>query len=150
MGHTYTTIRVHVVFSTQGRRPLIAQDHQSRLWDYFGGIGKNHNIPVHAVGGIDDHAHVLLSVPPTMTLSKVVQTLKAYSSKWMNDEIMKNGRFTWQEGYAAFSVSQSNISAVQEYIRNQVEHHKQHAFEDELKSLLLRHDVRFDDRYVLG
>lgn len=150
MGHTYTTVRVHAVFSTQGRRPLIAQDHQSRLWDYIGGLGKNHNIPIHAVGGIDNHAHVLLSVPPTMTLSKAIQTLKAYSSKWMNNEIMKNGRFTWQEGYAAFSVSQSNIAAVEDYIRHQPEHHKNHAFEDELKSLLIRHGVAFDDRYVLG
>lgn len=85
-----------------------------------------------------------------MTLSKLVQTLKAYSSKWMNDEIMKSGRFTWQEGYAAFSVSQSTVARVEEYIRHQIEHHKNHDFEDELKSLLLRHGVVFDERYVLG
>ena len=150
MGHTYTTVRVHVVFSTQMRRPLIAADYQARLWEYIGGLGKNHNIPIHVVGGIDNHAHLLLSVPPTQTLSKVVQTLKAYSSKWLNDEIMKNGRFAWQQGYAAFSVSQSNVAAVEDYIRHQPEHHKKHAFEDELRSLLIRNGVIFDARYVLG
>jgi putative transposase len=150
MGHTYTTIRIHVVFSTLGRRPLILPDVQPRLWDYIGGLGKNHDIPIHEIRGIEDHVHILLSMPPTVTLSKVVQLLKAYSSKWMNESIIKMGRFSWQEGYAAFSVSQSNFDKVAEYIRGQTEHHKKHAFEDELKSLLLRNGVQFDERYVLG
>ena len=85
-----------------------------------------------------------------MTLSKIVQTMKAYSSKWMNEGVMKAGRFEWQEGYAAFSVSQSNVEKVAEYIRGQAEHHKKHAFEDELKSLLVRNGVEFDEHYVLG
>jgi putative transposase len=150
MGHTYTTIRIHVVFSTLGRRPLILPEVQPRLCDYIGGIGKNHDIPIHEIGGIEDHVHILLSMPPTVTLSKVVQLLKAYSSKWMNEGVIKMGRFSWQEGYAAFSVSRSNFDKVAEYIRGQTEHHKKHAFEDELKSLLLRNGVQFDERYVLG
>ena len=150
MGHTYTTIRLHIVFSTMDRRPIIAPDVQPRLWDYIGGLCRNHNIPVHEVCGIDNHAHILLSLPPTAMLSKVVQDIKAYSSKWMNEGIMKNGRFAWQQGYAAFSVSESNADKVAEYIRGQAEHHKKHAFEDELRSLLLRNGVKFDERYVLG
>lgn len=150
MGHTYTTIRIHVVFSTNGRRPLITPDAQPRLWDYLGGLAKNHDIPIYAVGGIDNHVHLLLSIAPTSPLSKTVQTLKAYSSKWMNEGVMKNGRFAWQEGYAAFSVSQPNVDRVAEYIRGQVEHHKKHAFEDELRSLLTRNGVVFDERYFLG
>jgi REP element-mobilizing transposase RayT len=149
-GHTYTTIRLHVFFSTSGRRPLIAQDVQNRLLDYIGGLGKNHIVPIHEVGGIENHAHILFSLPPTTTVSKIIQTLKAYSSKWMNEGVMKGGRFAWQEGYAAFSVSQSNVEKVADYIRSQVDHHKKHAFEDELKSLLIRNGVRFDERYVLG
>jgi putative transposase len=150
MAHTYTTIRLHIVFSTQGRRPLVLPDVQPRLWDYIGGLGRNHEIPIHAVGGIENHAHVLLSAPPTITVAKIVQTLKAYSSKWMNEGVMKGGRFAWQEGYSAFSVSQSNAEKVVEYIRGQTEHHKKHAFEDELRALLVRNGVPFDERYVFG
>lgn len=150
MGHTYTTIRLHVVFSTQGRKALITPEAQTRLWEYIGGLGKNHDIPIHEIGGIENHIHILMSVPPTITVSKTVQTLKAYSSKWMNEGVMKTGRFAWQEGYAAFSVSQSNVEKVAEYIRGQAEHHKKQAFEDELKSLLVRNGVSFDERYVLG
>ena len=149
MGHTYTTVRVHVVFSTAGRRPLIASDLQPRVWEYIGGIGRNHGIPIHQVGGVDNHVHILMSVPSTMTLAKAVQTLKAYSSKWLN-EISENTRFAWQEGYAAFSVSQSNAENVAAYIRGQADHHGKHSFEDEFCSLLVRNGVQYDARYVFG
>jgi REP element-mobilizing transposase RayT len=151
MGHTYTTVRLHVVFSTQARKALLSTDLQPRVWDYIGGIGKNHGIPVHEVGGIENHVHILMSIPPTVTISKAVQTLKAFSSKWLNETgAMKNGRFAWQEGYSAFSVSQSNVEAVAAYIRNQAEHHAKHSFEDELRSLLIRHGVKFEERYLFG
>ncbi|MBZ5628472.1 MAG: IS200/IS605 family transposase [Acidobacteriia bacterium] len=151
MAHTFTTIRVHVVFSTQGRKPLLLPDMQPRVWDYLGGIGKKHEIPIHEIGGTENHVHILLSLPPTVTLSKAVQTLKAFSSKWLNETgVMKTGRFAWQEGYSAFSVSQSNTGAVVNYIRGQLEHHGKHSFEDELRSLLIKHGVEFDEEYVLG
>ena len=150
MGHTYTTIRLHIVFATLGRRPLILPDVQPRLWDYLGGLGKNHDIPIHAIGGIENHVHMMISAPPAIAVSKIVKTFKAYSSKWMNEGAMKGGRFAWQEGYAAFSVSQSNAEKVAEYIRRQVEHHKTHAFEDELRALLVRNGVKFEERYLLG
>ncbi len=86
MGQTFTTIRIHVVFSTKERRAMIPNHLQPRLWDYLGGIGRNHRIPIHAVGGTDNHVHILLSLPPTFLLSKAVQTLKAFSSKWLNEE----------------------------------------------------------------
>jgi REP element-mobilizing transposase RayT len=149
MGHTFTTIRIHVVFSTKDRLANIAEDIQPRLWDYIGGIGRNHRIPIHAVGGTDNHAHVLLSLPPTMFLSKAVQTIKAYSSKWINEERLAKGRFAWQDGYGAFSVSQSNVDAVIDYIHNQPEHHRKHSFEDEFRSLLLRHGIKID-KYTFG
>ena len=151
MGHTFTTVRVHVVFSTLGRRPLLLPDLQLRVWEYIGGIGKNHGIPIHQVGGTDNHAHILMSIPATVTISKTVQTLKAFSSKWLNEPgAMKNGRFAWQEGYSAFSVSESNVESVAKYIRGQAEHHRKHSFEDELRSLLVKHGVQFDERYVFG
>jgi REP element-mobilizing transposase RayT len=92
-----------------------------------------------------------MSLPAVVTLSKAVQTLKAFSSKWLNETgLMKTGRFAWQEGYSAFSVSQSNVENVAKYIRGQAEHHGKHSFEDELKSLLIKHGVQFDERYVFG
>ena len=151
MGHTFTTVRVHVVFSTLGRRPLLLAEVQPRVWDYIGGIGKNHGIPIHQVGGTDNHVHILLSIPATVTISKTVQTLKAFSSKWINETgVIKGGRFAWQEGYSAFSVSESNVEAVAKYTRGQAAHHAKHTFEDELRSLLVKHGVQFDERYVFG
>ncbi len=150
MGQTFTTIRIHVVFSTKERRALISEDLQPRLWDYLGGIGRNHQIPVHAVGGTDNHAHIVFSLPPTMSLSKTVQTLKAFSSKWINEQALAKGRFSWQDGYGGFSVSQSNMEATVNYIQNQPEHHGKHSFEDEFRSLLLRHGVKIDERFAFG
>ena len=110
MSHTYTANRLHVVFSTKNRRDLISQELQPRLWAYMAEVGRNRAIRVLAVGGIANHAHVLLSLPPVMPLAKAVQTLKGISSKWMNE--IGRGGFAWQEGYAAFSVSQSQINSV--------------------------------------
>lgn len=150
MSHTYTVLRAHVIFSTEHRRASILAELQPRLWDYIGGIGRNHAIPIHAVGGTDDHAHILLSVPTTQTIAQVLQTLKGNSSKWVNDEHLTQERFSWQQGYAAFSVSQSNAEAVKAYVLNQPEHHRKHTFEDEFRSLLLAHGIEFDERYVFG
>jgi REP element-mobilizing transposase RayT len=112
---------------------------------------KNHEIPIHEIGGTENHVHILMSLPPAVTLSKAVQTWKAFSSKWLNETgVMKTGRFAWQEGYSAFSVSQSNAEAVVNYIRGQVEHHAKHSFEDELRSLLIKHAVEFDEKYAFG
>ena len=103
MGHTFTTVRVHVVFSTLGRRPLLLAEVQPRVWDYIGGIGKNHGIPIHQVGGTDNHVHILMSLPATVTISKTVQTLKAFSSKWLNETgAMKNGRVRVAGGIFGF------------------------------------------------
>ena len=150
MGQTYTTIRIHAAFSTKERSPMLPADLQPRLWDYIGGIGRNHKIPIHAAGGTDNHAHVLFSLPPALPVSKVLQTIKAYSSKWINEEHLINTHFAWQDGYGAFGVSQSHVDAVIAYIQNQPEHHRTHSFEDEFRSLLLRHGVQFDAKFLFG
>ena len=151
MAHTFTTVRLHVVFSTEGRKRLLPPELQPRVWDYIGGIGRNHRLPIHEVGGTSNHVHILMSLSPTITIAKSVQTVKAFSSKWLNEiKAMKNGRFAWQEGYSAFSVSQSNMPVVAKYIRNQAEHHGKHTFEDELRSLLHRHEIAFNDHDLFG
>ena len=147
MSHTYSANVVHCVFSTKGRGPMIANDRQEELWAYILGIARNEKVKILAIGGVADHLHLLIALPPKMNLSKVVCDLKANSSKWMNE---KGVPFSWQEGYGAFSVSPSRISDVQRYIRNQAEHHKKRNFEEEFRDLLRRSGISFEEKYVFG
>ncbi len=147
MSHTFTQNHQHVVFSTKERRKTISPDVQPELWSYLTGICRNQKMVPVAVGGIDDHVHLLFHLPPTMALSKALSLLKANSSKWMNE----HGRnFAWQEGFSAFAVSASNLQVVANYIRNQPLHHKKMSFEDELLALLRKHKIDFDPKCVFG
>jgi putative transposase len=121
MSHSFSKNHQHIVFSTAGRQKTIVKEIQRKVWAYMAGICRNHGIFVHAIGGIEDHVHLLLELPLTLGVPKAVAVVKANSSKWLNEM----GRsFAWQKGYAAFSVSESNIDAVVEYIRNQEAHHR--------------------------
>lgn len=111
------------------------------------GIGRNHKITVVAVGGIEDHIHILFFLPTTVTLAKAIQTLKANSSRWMRDH---DRRFSWQQGYGAFAVSQSNKQAVIDYIDHQAEHHKKMTFQEEFLAFLKKHEVEYDPRWIWG
>jgi REP element-mobilizing transposase RayT len=147
MAHTYPNVLIHCVFSTKRRRDLIPDELLERLGQYFIGIGKNHDVPVLCAGGTANHIHLLIALPATIALATVVQTLKANSSRWIG----KHGLdFAWQEGYGAFSVSASNVSAVKQYIAHQLEHHAKHSFEDEFVSLLRKSGVAYDPKFVLG
>ena len=147
MSHTCSANIVHCVFSTKGRAPMITTEHQEELWAYILGIARNQKIKILAIGGVADHLHLLIALPPKMNLSKVVCDLKANSSRWLNE---KGIRLALQEGYGAFSVSPSRISDVQRYIRNQAEHHKKRNFEDEFRDLLNRSGISFEEKYVFG
>jgi putative transposase len=147
MSHAFTKNHLHVVFSTKERRRSISKEVQPQLWSYMAGICKNQKMVPLAVGGIEDHVHLLFHLPPTLTLSKAISLIKANSSKWMNE----HGRgFAWQEGYGAFGVSESNLGAVAKYIRNQEKHHAKISFEDEFLALLKKHGIEFDLKYVFG
>src|SRR5574340_773604 len=102
--HTFISNRLHCVFSTKDRRPLIAGDIQPQLWSYLGGIARNLQMKTYAIGGTEDHVHLFLGLPATITIAKAIQTLKANSSRWLRDELALKS-FAWQEGYGAFSVS---------------------------------------------
>ncbi len=147
MPHTYSQNIVHVVFSTKDRRKLIPKEFQPRIWAYAAGICKEHDILAHAVGGSDDHIHLLIQISPSLALAKVVNTIKSNTSRWANEEGLK---FAWQQGYAAFSVSASNVPAVEGYIRNQEAHHKKMNFDTEFLALLKEHGVDFDPKFVFG
>jgi len=126
---------------------MIDPERREDLWAYMLGIARNEKIRMLAIGGVADHMHLLIALPPKMNLSKVVCDLKANSSKWMNE---KGVRFAWQEGYGAVSVSPSRIVDGQRYIRNQAEHHKKRNFEDEFVDLLRRSGISFEEKYVFG
>jgi REP element-mobilizing transposase RayT len=100
---------------------------------------------VRAIGGVEDHIHILLELPPTLAVSAAVRTIKSNSSKWVNE---LGRRFAWQKGYAAFSVSASNIAAVERYVRSQEQHHRKMTFEDEFIGFLKKHGIAFDPKYV--
>jgi REP element-mobilizing transposase RayT len=117
------------------------------MWAYVAGICKNHEIIAHAVGGMDDHIHLLIQIPASMSLAKAVLAIKSNSSRWANEQ---GNHFAWQEGYAAFSVSASLVPAVVRYIQTQESHHRKMPFDAELLALLKKHGVEFDPKFVFG
>ncbi len=139
--HTYTTLLVHYVFSTKDRRPIISEDLQPRLWAFMGGIARMNKMRALAVGGIEDHAHVLLSIPATITVAKAIQLLKGGSSKWINDSLPRR-TFAWQENYGAFTIGVSQVPATVQYINNQKKHHSKVTFDEEFKAILERHGLK--------
>jgi len=147
MSHTYAQNVIHVVFSTKDRRKIISREFQAAMWSYVAGICKKHEIFVLSIGGSDDHIHLLIQIPPPLSLAKAVLAIKSNSSRWANDQ---GNRFAWQEGYAAFSVSSSNVPAVIRYIQNQESHHRRMDFDAELLALLRKHGIEFDPAFVFG
>lgn len=148
MSHSYCSNRIHLVFSTKNRQKSIPQDVQDKLWPYMAGIARNHGFEAIKIGGVEDHAHALLLLSAMVPLAKAIQTLKACSSKWLNENAIKD--FSWQEGYGAFSVSASQTEGVIKYIENQREHHAHRTFDEEFISLLKRYGVSYDPARVFG
>jgi putative transposase len=148
MSHSYSSNRIHLVFNTKNREKRIPDALQLKLWPYMAGIARNHGFEAIKVGGVEDHAHVLMILPAPIPLSKAIQTLKACSSKWLNENEIKD--FAWQEGYGAFSVSASQTESVVRYIENQREHHAKKSFDEEFVGLLKKYGIEYDPTHVLG
>lgn len=149
MPQSLSAVFVHVVFSTKERRPWL-QDPSVRatLHQYLGGISRELDCPTVLVGGMPDHVHLLARLGRTTSLAEWVKELKRVSHLWLAKEDRVHTLFEWQGGYAAFSVSQSRLAAVEDYIARQEHHHCKLSFQDELRSLLRRHGLEFDERYV--
>lgn len=145
MPHSFVQNYVHVVFSTKQREKLLNKSMQSKVWSYMAGIARNHDFLVLANGGMEDHVHLLMQLPPTLALAKAVALVKSNSSRWISDH---GRRFEWQEGYGAFSVSASQRGTVEKYIANQETHHQKMTFEREFLGLLKKHKIPFDPKYV--
>ena len=127
---------------------MITTELQTRLWPFIGGIARQNKMKALEIGGVEDHLHVLLSLPSTMAVSKAVQLIKGGSSKWIHESFPEHRLFSWQKEYGAFSVSVSQLDVVIDYIRNQPAHHRTKTFQEEFLELLKKHRVDFDERYV--
>ena len=145
MAQTLHRILVHVVFSTKDRAPLLKEPIRPRLFAYLGGIVRSLGGEPLIVNGVADHVHMLLTLPSTVTLAEAMRRIKAKSSRWMRQGPRD---FAWQAGYAAFSVSQSNVARVRKYIANQAAHHKRVAFKDEFLSLLKRNELEYEECFL--
>ena len=147
MASTFLSLHYHIVFSTKDRRPLINPAWRARLHEYLGGTINGLGGFSEQVGGVADHVHLLFGLKATHCLADFMRELKKASSSWVKG----NGEsdFTWQDGYAAFTVSASMRERVRHYIQNQEQHHAKRDFVSELKELLAKHDVKYDERYLV-
>ncbi len=148
MANTYTQIHIQAIFAVQDRSCLISQLWENELYMYITGIIQNNNHKVLAINGMPDHIHILFGMRPTQSLSNLMQDIKGYSSKWINQKGFIRSRFSWQEGYGAFSYSKSQIINVVKYINNQKKHHKKITFADEYLDFLEKFEVPYDERYI--
>jgi len=150
MANTYTSLHYHIIFSTKNRERWITTDIEQRIWEYLGGIAKQNDVKALQIGGVDDHVHLVLGIPPTLSISKVLQLLKGGSSKWVHDTFPALAAFEWQDGYGAFTVSKSQLPEVIEYVKNQREYHRVRTFQEEYRAFLEKHGIEYDERYLLG
>jgi putative transposase len=146
MAHTYTNLLSHVVFSTQGHLPLIKREIRSELFAYIAGLIKEKGGKPFIINGVEDHVHMMILLPPDLSLSEAIKFVKANSSRWMKQRFRKP--FAWQKGFGAFSVSRSNAGAVSRYIQNQETHHKKQDFREEFVALLQKNEVEFGDEFL--
>jgi putative transposase len=148
MANTYTQIYVQIVFAVQGRQSLIRPQHNDELQKYMTGIISGQGQKLIAINNMPDHFHILVGQTPTVALSDLVRGIKAGSSGFINDRRWVLGRFSWQEGFGAFSYAHSRLDSVIRYIQNQQEHHRRATFQEEYLEFLKRFNVPQDERYT--
>jgi len=148
LSHTSGNILLHLIFSTQGRRPVIKPEFRKDLFAYLGGIIREMQGTALIINGAADHVHLLVRIRPAQSAAEIARVIKANSSKWVRAKW--SPAFAWQTGYGVFSVSESNVAAVTKYIAEQEEHHKTHTFQEEFLAFLKKNHVEYDERYVWG
>ena len=147
MPHTCGNILLHIVFSTEHRRPLIKPEFRDDLFAYLGGIIREMNGTALIINGTADHVHMLIRIRPTHSPAEIVRVAKTNSSPWVREHVRD---FGWQTGYGVFSVSESNVPAVTKYIAQQEQHHKKYSFQDEFRALLAKNKIVVDEKYLWG
>jgi REP element-mobilizing transposase RayT len=150
VSHTAGNLVLHLIFSTKGRQPLITPEIRTDLFGYLGGIIREMHGTALIINGSADHVHMLIRIRPAQAAAEVARVVKTNSSRWVHEKWPRNkdGRFAWQTGYAAFSVSESNVLAVSRYIATQEEHHKKQTFQEEYIAFLKKNNVAYDERYI--
>jgi len=148
MAHTFTNLLTHIIVSTKDRAHLLDAELKARLFPYIGGIIRELGGAALLVNGATDHAHMLALLPGKASVSDIVGKVKANSSGWVHREFANRQAFTWQTGYAAFSVSHSQKASVMDYSANQEEHHRKLSFKEELIAFLKKHEIEYDERYL--
>lgn len=149
MANTYTQIYLQFVFAVQNRMSFIKSDWKDELYKYITGIVQQNKHKLIAINGTQNHLHVFVGYKPHQLIPDLLQDIKGSSSKWINSRNHANGKFSWQEGYGAFSYSHSQIDNVAKYILNQEEHHKKRSFKEEYIELLEKFNIAYDARYIL-
>ena len=148
MANTYTQIHIQTVFAVQDRLSLLNKSWREDLYRYITAIIQNNGHKMLAIGGVEDHVHLFFGLRPNESISHLVQEIKRDSSVWINQNHLVKGRFSWQEGFGAFSYHRDLIPVVCGYIGNQEEHHRRKSFHEEYVDLLKEFNVEYDERYV--
>ena len=148
MANTYTQIHIQIVFTVQNRDSVILNTWRDELYKYITGIIQNNKHKLLAINGMPDHVHILIGYRPTQSLSDLMQDIKGSSSKWINEKRFVHGRFSWQEGYGAFSYAKTDLAKIIGYIQHQHEHHSRKTFLEEYLELLKEFDIEYNDRFV--
>lgn len=148
MANTYTQLYFHVIFAVKGRDNLISKKWKEELYKYISGIVSNKEQKLMIINGMPNHIHLLLSTKPNCNLSDLVRDIKSNSSKWINSKQFISGKFEWQTGFGAFTVSQSGVNSVIDYIKNQENHHGKKSFREEYIDFLASYEVEFNSDYI--
>ncbi len=149
MANTFTQIYIQFVFAVQNRISLIQAEWKDELYKYITGIVQNNGHKLIAINGIANHIHIFIGYKPNQLIPDLMQDVKGSSSKWINEKRFVKGKFSWQEGYGAFSYSNSQIDSVVKYINDQEMHHKKYTFREEYILLLKKFNISFDEKYIL-
>ena len=148
MPQSFAALYCHVIFSTKHREPLISRELQPRLFAYLGGGLRDEGNALLAAGGMPDHVHLLASLSGQTSVAEAVRLVKANSSGWVHQTFPELRGFAWQNGYAAFSLSASAMTAVKRYLAGQEEHHRRRTFQEEFVEFLKRHEIEYDEHYL--
>lgn len=148
MASTLTKTLLHITFSTKNREPMIPASVESDLYSYIGGICRRMESPLLAMGGVPDHAHMFVSLGKNTTLANLMLEVKRDSSKWIKRQSALTRGFKWQDGYFSFSIGESGTAALRAYIAGQREHHRRIAFKDEVRALLRKYRMEWDEDHI--
>jgi REP element-mobilizing transposase RayT len=146
---SFTNLKYHVVFSTKNRAPWLTPDVKERAAEYIGGIVRNIKGTLLEANGVEDHMHLVAGIHPQGPVSSFVRDVKSNSTSWIRQTFPNLREFSWQDEYSAFTVSQSQLEGVLSYVQRQEEHHRKMTFGEELRVLLIKHAIDFDERYLL-